>query len=407
VSLLNGRSPRVLVVAQLYHTDRGGQGRQAVLLAEKLAELGVKLEVVTRRMTGLPKRRFSSAVKIHKVPAPRPHIHNYEKPTLDTFLISIAFSLGLVKILLDAHRRKIHVVHVHGASLPLLVVLPVAKLLGMSVLAKVAATKQGLEAGDMRRRYGPLGRLLAWIFSCVDAYIATTAEIAEVLEHDGVPPERIARVPNFVDVGFFKPLPAEERARVRRELGFEGRTAVVASGRLAVRKANDVLLRAFARARREVDATGRDAPRPLLVFLGDGPERQNLERLASELGVAADVRFQGFVTDVPRWLGAADVLALASRIEGFPNALLEGLSSGLACIATRIGGGEEAIVDGRNGLLVQPDDEQDLARALVRVLSDAALRRRLGDAAAREIRERYALEAVAPRYVAIYRELST
>lgn len=396
-----GPGPRILVVAPLYHPDRGGQGRQAVLLTERLAEAGVKLEVVTRRMRGLPERTFSKAVRIHRVPAPRPRVHNYEKPTFENFITSFAFSLGLVK-LLATHRRKIDVVHIHGASLPLLVVLPFAKMLGVPVLAKVAATKQGVEAGDVRRRYGPLGRLLAWVFSCVDGYIATTAEIASVLEHDGVPRERIARVPNFVDISHFQPLEPDERAIARRELDIEGRTVVVASGRLSARKANDVLLRAFARASERVPGA-----RPLLAFIGDGPERKALEQLAAALGIADSVRFQGFVTDVPRWLGAADVLALASRIEGFPNALLEGLASGLACVATRLGGGQEAIQDGHNGLLVPPDDEDALAGALERVLGDEAFRRRLGDTAARDIRARFALDAVAPRYVAIYRELAT
>ena len=391
--------PRVLVVAPLYHTERGGQGRQAVLLTERLAESGVAMEVATRRMRGLPARAFSKAVKIHRVPAPRSRVHNYEKPSLENFITSLAFSLGLVK-LLASRRGKIDVVHIHGASLPLLVLLPFAKVLRVPILAKVAATRQGVEAGDMRRRYGLLGRLLAWIFSCVDGYIATTAEIARLLERDGVPRERIARVPNFVDVAAFEPLAPDARARVRAELGIEGRTVLVASGRLAARKANDVLLRAFARAL----VTTR-AANPLLVFLGDGPERASLEELARSLGIASHVRFEGFVAGVARWLGAADCFAIASRIEGLPNALLEALASGLACVATRIGGGREAISDGENGLLVAPDDEDALAAALVRLLGDEALRERLGEAAARTIRERFALEAVAPRYVGIYEHL--
>jgi glycosyltransferase involved in cell wall biosynthesis len=413
---------RVLVVAPLYHPDRGGQGKQAVLLTERLAESGLTMAVATRRMHGLPAHDFSQLVKIHRVPAPQPRVHNYEEPTFQNFLTSLAFSLGLVK-LLATHRKHIDVVHVHGASLPLLVLLPFAKMMRVPVLAKVAATKQGVEAGDMRQRYGPAGRLLAWCFSRVDGYIATTAEIARVLETDGVPPEKIIRVPNFVDVDLFKRLPPESRALVRRQLGWEGRTVLVASGRLSERKNNDVLLRAYARALSVLSAArGEDGPRrpwrldgadpaplharPLLVFLGDGPERKRLEQLTLQLGLAGSVRFDGFVEDVPRRLGAADAFAIASRIEGFPNALLEGLASGLPCVATKIGGGEEAIEDGVTGLLVPPDDEASLALALVRLLADEALRKDLGEAAARAIRERFALESVAPRYVAIYRELS-
>ncbi|MBI3723483.1 glycosyltransferase [bacterium] len=393
------RVPRVLVVAPLYHTDRGGLGRQAVLLTEKLASLGVRAEVATRNMRGLPRREFSPRVKVHRVPAPRPGVHNYEAPNLENFLTSLAFSLGLV-LLVIRRRREIDLIHVHGASLPLLLVLPVAKLLGIPVLAKVAAAHQGLEAGDVRRRYGPLGGALAFLFARADGYVATTGEIARMLAKDGVAPSRIARVPNFVDVEAFAPLSPEARAIARRELLLEGRVALVASGRLSERKAGDVLVRAFARAR-----SGTSETPSLLVFLGDGPERPKLEGLARSLGIEESVRFAGFVGDVPRRLGAADVLVLASRIEGFPNALLEGLSTGLACVATRIGGGEEAIRDGSTGLLVPPDDEASLASALARLIRDEDLRRSLGEAAARDVRSRFALEAVAPRYLSIYRGL--
>jgi glycosyltransferase involved in cell wall biosynthesis len=385
----------ILAVAPLYHTDRGGLGRQAVLLTEKLAALGLDMGVATRRMRGLPGRAFSPRVKVHRVPAPRPGVHNYETPSLENLLTSLAFALGLC-LLVVRKRRSIDAIHVHGASLPLLVLLPVAKLLGIPVLAKVAATHQGVEAGDVRRRYGPVGPVLAWLFASVDGYIATTAEIARVLEADGVDPSRIARVPNFVDVASFVRPEESTRARTRRELGLDGKTVVLASGRLAPRKGNDVLLRAFARAR---------TPASVLVFLGDGPERARLEALTRELGLEGQVRFEGFVEDVPRWLGAADVLVLASRIEGFPNALLEALASGLACVATRIGGGEEAIADGKTGILVPPDDAVALGVELARLLRDEPLRRALGEAAARDVRERFALETVAPRYRAIYAAL--
>ena len=310
-------------------------------------------------------------------------MHNYEAPSLQNLVTSVAFSLGTAQVLVGGSGAEIDLVHVHGASLPLLVLLPAAWLLGEPVLAKVAAVHQGVEAGDVRRRYGPIGRALAWLFARCD-YVATTAEIESCLERDGVEPARIHRVPNFVDVESFRPLPPAEREALRRERGWEGRTVVVASGRLAERKGGDLLLRAFARA--QTSTRHHEGARPLLVFLGDGPERGHLEALARELGIEASVRFQGFVEDVPRWLQAADVFVLASRIEGFPNALLEALATGLACVATRIGGALEAVDDERNGLLVPPGDEAALGGALSRLLRASPERRGGGaslDAASR------------------------
>src|SRR5581483_5080213 len=183
-------------------------------------------------------------------------------------------------------------------------------------------------------------------------------------------------------------------------LGLEGHTVIVHSGRLVPRKGGDTLVRAFARAAKEAPET-----KPLLVFLGDGPERDALERLAATEGVSRSVRFAGFVKDVPRWLSASDVLVLASLIEGLPNALLEALALGLPCIATRIAGAEEVIEDGRTGLLVPPGDEKALGVALARLLRDESGRRNLGSAAAELVRSLLARDVIVPRYLEVYEDL--
>lgn len=394
-------TPRVLVVAPLYHTDRGGLGRQAVLLTERLAALGTRATVVTRRMRGLPVRAASPAVEVRSVGAGREDVHNYERATLENLVTSLRFSVGLAAALVR-DRRDYDVVHVHGASLPLVIALPVAKGLGKRVVAKVAALHQGVEAGDLRRRYGPVGRALAWWLGHVDAYVATTAEIAAALEGEGYAPAGIARIPNFVDTDQFRAPTAAERAAARTALGLDGRTVVLHSGRLTPRKNVDLLLDAFARATTRVTL----AEPPLLVLLGDGPERAALERRAQAPDLADRVRFAGFQQDVPRWLGAADLLVLPSRLEGMPNALLEAMAVGLPVLATSIGGCVEAVVPDESGLLVPPDDVRALEEGLVRLLGDAALRARLGAGAARRVAERFTLDAVAPRYVELYRRLA-
>lgn len=392
--------PRVLVVSPLYHTDRGGLGRQAVLLTERLAALGAQAAVVTRRMTGLPARAWSPAVERLEVDAGRADVHNYEAASLENLLTSLRFSLGLCARLVR-ERDRYDVVHVHGASLPLIVALPVARGLGKRVVAKVAALHQGVEAGDLRRRYGPLGRGLAWWLGHVDAYVATTAEIAAALEGEGYPPARIVRVPNFVDTDLFRPPTSDERQDVRRALGVADRTVVMASGRLTARKNVDVLLEAFARA----CARAQPARPPLVVLLGDGPERASLEERAARADLAGKVLFAGFRNDVARWLHAADLFVLPSRLEGLPNALLEAMATGLAVLASDLGGCREAVTHDRSGLLVPPDDARALEQALVRLLDDADLRERLGAAAARVIEERFTLDAVAPRYLTLYEAL--
>lgn len=392
--------PRVLVVAPLYHTDRGGLGRQAVLLTERLADLGAEPLVATRAMSGLPPRDFSLRVERAELPAGRPDVHNYERANLENLATSLRFSARLVA-LMARRRADYDVIHVHGASLPFLIALPAAKLLRRRIVGKVAALHQGVEAGDLAGHYGPLGRVLAWVASRSDAFVATTAEIGAALGAEGVPPERIARIPNFVDTGRFRPPTAEEREALRRERDWDQRTVLIHSGRLSERKNCDILLRAFARARK-----ARPETNPLLVFAGDGPERERLEALTRELELSEAVKFLGFRNAIERELQAADLLVLASRIEGLPNALLEGMACGLPAVVTRIGGSLEAAVDGETALFVPANQESPLADALEVALADADLRTRLGAAANQRIQDCFTLDAIAPRYLELYRRLS-
>lgn len=393
------------MVAPLYHPGRGGLGRQAVLLTEALAARGARALVVTRHMEGLPAYDYAPAVERVAVRAGRARTHNYEEPSLGNLVTSLRFSAGLVRVL-ESRRADYDLIHFHGASLPLLVGLPHALLRDKRVVAKVAALHQGVEAGDLRGHWGPLGPLMARELRGVDAFVATTAEIGQALRDEGYAPERIARIPNFVELTRFSPAGPEERARLRADLGWEARSVVVHSGRLTGRKGADVLLQAFAGAR----AQARPHP-ALLVFLGDGPERPLLQARAAALGLGDAVRFLGFQEEVVRFLRAADVFALSSRVEGLPNALLEAMAVGLPSVATRIGGSLEALGEGTAegetpaGLLVPPDDAPALGRELGRLLADPPLRARVGAAAVARIAERFALEAVVPRYLELYRRL--
>lgn len=186
------------------------------------------------------------------------------------------------------------------------------------------------------------------------------------------------------------------RAASRAALGLPDDAFVaVCVARLVAVKAHDVLLQAAARARGDA---------PVLLLVGDGPERDELQRLAARLGLAR-VRFLGARADVGDILAAADVAVLASRDEGLPLALLEAMAHGLPIVATTVGGVSELVREGLEGLLVPADDADALAAALGRVGGDAPLRQRLGDAAHHRVREDFSLDAAAAAYADLYRRL--
>ena len=172
----------------------------------------------------------------------------------------------------------------------------------------------------------------------------------------GFPEERVLVVRNGVDRGRFAP---GDRVRARRHLGLpvEGRI-LLAAARLAPGKRFDLLLGALA-------LLPRSLPRPLLVCVGDGPDRRGLERRSKELGLAGVVHFAGEKApeEMPEWYRAADAFVLASDREGHPNVVLEALASGLPVVASSVGGVPETI-DPTVGILVPENTAEAFARAI-------------------------------------------
>ena len=119
-------------------------------------------------------------------------------------------------------------------------------------------------------------------------------------------------------------------------------------------------------------------------------------------GLQGHVVLAGQRSNVSALLGAFDVFALPSQTEGLSIALLEACATGLAVVATRVGGNPEIVVDGQTGLLIPPDDNGALSEALARMLADTALRRRLGNAAAQWVRANASSEALAQAYDRVY-----
>jgi glycosyltransferase involved in cell wall biosynthesis len=162
---------------------------------------------------------------------------------------------------------------------------------------------------------------------------------------------------------------------------------VLAIGRLNAQKRFDLLLRSFAAVR-------PTHPTWTLVIRGEGSERAALEQLVRELGLEKCASLPGLTNDVGAALAKADLFVLSSDYEGFPNALLEAMASGVAVISTDCPSGPADIVrDGVDGLLVPRNDLAALTRAMDRLMTDQPARQRLG-AAARDVAERFSTDRV-------------
>jgi glycosyltransferase involved in cell wall biosynthesis len=185
-----------------------------------------------------------------------------------------------------------------------------------------------------------------------------------------------------------------EREAWRARLGAKpGEVAITVAARLTARKGHRYLFEALARH--------AAAPWRLWV-VGDGEDEAALRALAARLGIERRIDFLGYRADVREIMHASDLLALSSTLETQPFVLPEAMASRLPIVATRIYGVPEIVAHGETGLLVPPAEVEPLADALGRLIGDAALRRRMGDAGRRRYDECFRLDIMAARTYAVF-----
>jgi glycosyltransferase involved in cell wall biosynthesis len=162
----------------------------------------------------------------------------------------------------------------------------------------------------------------------------------------------------------------------------------------------DVLLSAFQKA-----AAARPKLRWRLLLVGDGPLRSSLEELAQGLNGPGEICFCGQVNEVFNHLAQADLFVLPSQVEGMSNALLEAMVHGLPCLASRIGGNSDVIMDGQNGRLVDCGEPEPLTQAMVELVDDERQRQQLGQAARQTMEKDFAIDQIGKQYIELYHHL--
>lgn len=221
-------------------------------------------------------------------------------------------------------------------------------------------------------------------YGCAHCIVANSHAAARRLQQERVPTHRIAVIPNGLDLTRFRTPAGQRSGRI---------VATVAN--LRPEKGHRTLLEAA----RTVLARHPDVR---FRLVGDGPERTALQRLAAEHGVAHAVDFLGHRDDVAELLATADIAAIPSTSEAFPNAAVEAMATGLPIVASAVGGLLELVRDGYNGVLVPPANPTALAEALEQLLSDEPLRSRLGAEARRHVTTRYSFQRMVAAIDALY-----
>jgi glycosyltransferase involved in cell wall biosynthesis len=237
-------------------------------------------------------------------------------------------------------------------------------------------------------RIGRLNRLLTPL---TDAFIGVAAPHGRYLvEEEGFPIDRVHVIPNGVDVDRFQPCERDVTLLQRLGIPFDARIVGLVAV-LRPEKNHELFLRAAAIVRRQMANVH-------FVLIGDGPQRESLTQLATELGLGDVVHFLGSRRDVPELLPLFDVFALTSKIEASPISILEAQACGVPVVATRVGSIPDSVLDGQTGLLVSPGSIDEVAAAVIRVLRSPELARSLRAEARAHVVSHHSLDGTVRGY---------
>lgn len=353
----------------------GGVAAHVYELGRELARQGHQVRVASFRIPATtPARETLAGMDVERAtPGPRwMWRHNLRR---------------MLKGAVDAFRPD--VIHVHGLR-------PLTPARGLGV--PVVFTNH--TSGFLKRL--ERGRLAVWrvgrMMGHVACTIAPSRELVEAGIKAGYPADRSRYIPNGVDATRFNP--GNDGTALRAGLGIPADDLVVLAARRMVPKNGMKYLAQAAKGFLRAGVT--------LVMVGDGEEFPLVQRILAADGVRDRVILAGGRpnTDMPAFYAAADLIVLPSLKEATSITGLEAMATGRPLVGTRVGGIPELIEDGETGLLVEPANPEALAAGVRRMLDDADLRIKAGQACRRRVLAEFAWEAIAARTVDVYREVA-
>ncbi len=367
---MSGPLLRILIVTGIFPPDIGGPASYVSTIAARLAARGHRITVLT--LSDQPEYG-DEALDFQVARISR----QWFKPLRWLITLTSTIRLG----------RQADVVFVNGLAMEaafanLLLRKPMAQKV-VGDLAWEQARNRGWTKDELEtfqtERYGvrleALKLLRTWWTRRAHRVIVPSRYLARVVHGWGVAEKEISVIYNASESG---------NGTAPVAVPLEGTMKLVTVGRLVSWKRVDAVIEAVAQS----VGTG-------LIIVGDGPEREPLEKLARHLGIAERVHFAGprSRTEVLGLMAACDVFVLNSTYEGLPHVVLEAMSLGLPVVATAVGGTPEVVESERNGLLIQPD-QSALVQTLKRLQDDPKLRRKLGCQGQATVREMFDIETM-------------
>jgi len=365
---------RILQLCAFYYPNKeGGAEVFAKELSERLAKSNDVTMVTGKFRAGLPSPENVNGVNVVRVP-----MLMVQNLKLLTYLFSAVIE-GIKQ------RNNFDIAHGTMAFSAGTAAVALKKLLGK----RAVVTIQGGDMGDYEENSGKFGGLLkpviSWTLRNADAVHAVSRDLKRKAEELGA--KGVVVIPNGVDTGKFS-----RRGNKRRELGLEGKKVILTVSRLSRKNGVDTLMEAFSKVKGAI-------PEAELLILGTGEDEEKLRAMAGE-----GVRFLAPVPheQLAEYYTASDVFCRPSRDEGFGIVFIEAMACGVPPVGTSVGGITDIMEDGRNGLLVPPENPGELAKALKSLLQDDGARKKMAGIARKDAVERFSWESITSRISGLY-----
>jgi glycosyltransferase involved in cell wall biosynthesis len=392
---------KVCIFTETYYPVVGGGETQARLLAEGLLSKGHSVTILTRRSDAtLQQYERYGDVNVYRL-AP------VGGGQLNKWGLLLSSLPALIQL-----RNEYDLIFVSGYRIIGLTAILVGKLFRKPVVLK--ADSQGEMSGEffesgLRKfhlsRLSILFRLFLkirnFILQKADAFSAVSAEIASEWTSNGVPPNKIHLIPNGVDTTRFTPANPEHKSFLREQLKLP-KDAIIAiyTGRLVSYKGLPLLLKVWD----EICCKHKNA---ILLLAGTGGlDMHNCEADLREYVASAalekEVIFLGAVQNVSDYLQASDLFVFPTENEAFGVSVVEAMACALPVIATSVGGLKNIIAHKEDGILIQAGIARQLFEALDLMISDPALRLRLGQTARLRIVDRYSIQQITRAYISVF-----
>ena len=300
------------------------------------------------------------------------------------------FDFRIVKQLCDViQKRRIDVIHTHGYKSDILGLLA-ARRAGI----RCVSTPHGF-SGNVGLKLAAFIRIGTWMLRYFDRVAPLSEELVADMKRFGVPDKKITFVRNGVDLteidAALKELKAEYQAHsVDCVMGF--------IGQMIPRKGIPDLLEVF-------DQLYREDKKLKLQLLGDGRQREELEKKAAGQGSAKAVEFLGFRSDRLELLSRFSLFVMTSSLEGIPRCMMEAMAVGVPVVAYDIPGVDKLVTHGETGLLAPYGDKAALAKCCRQLLDDPELAKRLSANARQLIDEKYSAARMAQEYEHLFEDL--